>query len=180
MNLNPKKCKGILICPLRSKPDLLASLVNNRPLDVVSVHNVIGITLCNTMTWNVYFALVCSVLEYCCATWATSITAYLNDKIERAQKRALRILFPEKHYSDALSCANVTRLDVRRERLCLKVWHNIQAVPDSRLHHLLPPTRTISQPHNLRNTRKTSLPKCRTERFKKSFLPAISYRLSKR
>ena len=121
-----------------------------------------------------------SVLEYCCVTWATSIPAYLDDKIERVQKRALRILFPEKHYSDALSCANVTCLDVRREELCLKVWHNIQSVPASRLHHLLPPMHTISQPYNLRNTRKTSLPKCRTERFKNSFFPVMSYRLSKR
>ena len=111
-------------------------------------------TLCNTVTWNLYFSLVRSVLEYCWVTWATSIAAYLNDKIERVQKRPLRILFPEKHYSDALSCANVTRLDARREGLCLKGWHNIQAVPDPRRHHLLPPTRTISQPYNLRNTTK--------------------------
>ena len=154
----------MLICPLRIKPDLPALLVNNRPLDIVSVHKVFGITLCNTLTWNdhvnviftkaakrlyilrllkragippkdlvnVYFALGRSVLEYCCVTWATNIPAYINDKIERVQKRALRVLFPEKHYSDALSCANVTRLDVRREEPCLKVWHNIQAVPYSR------------------------------------------------
>ena len=49
-----------------------------------------------------------------------------NDKIERVQKRTVRILFPEKHYSDAQSCANGTRL---------KEWDNIQAVLDSRLHH---------------------------------------------
>ena len=96
----------MLICPVRIKPDLPALLVNNRSLDVVSVHKVLGITLCNTtLTWNdhvnvivtkaakrlyilrvlkragippkdlvnVYFALVRSVLEYCCVTWATSI-----------------------------------------------------------------------------------------------------------
>ena len=89
MNLNPKKCKEMLICPLRIKPELPASLVNNDPLDVVSVHKVLGITLCNTVTWMFYFALVRSVLEYFCVTWATSITAYLNDEIERDQKRAL-------------------------------------------------------------------------------------------
>ena len=117
MNLNPKKCKEMLICPLRIKPDLPALLVNNRPLDVVSVHKVLGITLCNTLTWNdhvsvivtkvakrlyilrvlkpagipskdlvnIHFALVLSVLEYCCVTWVTSIPAYLSDKTERVQ-----------------------------------------------------------------------------------------------
>ena len=83
MNLNPKKCKEMLICPLRIKPERPASLVNNHPLDVVfaHVHKVLGIILCNTMTWNVYFALVRSILEYCCVTWATCVTAYLMIKL---------------------------------------------------------------------------------------------------
>ena len=38
---------------------------------------------------TVYFALVRSVSEYCCVTWATSLPVHLSDKIERAQKRAL-------------------------------------------------------------------------------------------
>ena len=78
-------------------------------------------------------------LEENCTQVKLMINAYLTEKIECVQKRARarRTLFPEKHYFDALSCANVTRLDVRRDGLCLKLWHNIQAVLDSRLHHLL-------------------------------------------
>ena len=66
---------------------------------------------------NVYFALIRSVLEYCCFMWSNSLPLYLSDQIERVQKRALRILFPNSHYNDALSLRKITRLDARRDNL---------------------------------------------------------------
>ncbi|CAB4004215.1 RNA-directed DNA polymerase from mobile element jockey [Paramuricea clavata] len=41
---------------------------------------------------SIYNALIRSVLEYACAVWHTSLPLYLSNKIERVQKRALRIL----------------------------------------------------------------------------------------
>ena len=52
--------------------------------------------------------------------------------IERVQKRALRILFPALSYKDAIVAANSTRLNVRRDELCKKVWDGI-CVPFSLL-----------------------------------------------
>ena len=134
MNLNPKKCKEMVICSLRSGPDLTPLRINELPLERVSSHKVLGVTICDTLKWNehvreivtkvsrrlcilrvlkragipssdlinVFHALVRSVLEYACVTWSTSIPVYLKDKIERIQKRALRILFPEVSYEEAI------------------------------------------------------------------------------
>ena len=43
---------------------------------------------------KVYFALIRSVLEYCCPVWHNTLPVKLSDSIERVQKRALRIIYP--------------------------------------------------------------------------------------
>ena len=205
MNLNPKKCKELVISSLRTRPDLGPLCVNERPLERVSSHKVLGVTISDTLRWNehvceivskaskrlyilrvlkrsgippedlinIFYALVRSVLEYACVTWSTSLPIYLKDKIERVQKRALRILFPALSYRDAIMAANSTRVNVRRDELCKKVWDGI-CVPGSRLHHLIPPKRADCHAYELRNKNHVSLFKCRTERFKKSFFPTMT------
>lgn len=167
MNLSLKKCKEMWICTLRTRPDFPSLLNNNRRLENLPSYKVLGLTLCNTLKWNdnineivtktskrlyilrvlkgagvppsdllnVYFALIRSVLE----NWQNSLPVYLSDKIERAQKRALRILFANPHYNDALSLCKITRLDARCDNLCLRMWHSIRDHQESRLHRLLPP-----------------------------------------
>ena len=49
------------------------------------------------------------------------------------------------------------------------------ATPCSKLYHLLPSTRGNVHGRSLRNNNQLSLPKCRTERFKNSFIPAMCY-----
>ena len=66
-----------------------------------------------------------------------------------------------------------SRLNVRRNELCKKVWDGI-CVPGSRLHHLIPPKRADCHAYELRNKNHVSLFKCRTERFKKSFFPRMA------
>lgn len=122
----------------------------------------------------VFFALVRSILEYACVVWHTSLPTYLSVKIELVQKRALRILYPGTHYADALQNAQCPRLDIRRQELCTKSFKKISD-SSSRLHHLLPPTRVAAHGRALRNKDCISLPKCRTDRYKRSFIPAMSY-----
>ena len=69
-------------------------------------------------------------------------------EFERVQKRALRILFPALSSRDAIVAANSTRLNVRRDELCNKVWDGI-CVPGSRLHHLIPPKRADCHAYEL-------------------------------
>ena len=52
---------------------------------------------------KVYFALIRSVLEYCCPVWHNALPVKLSDSIERVQKRALCIIFPALHYQEALA-----------------------------------------------------------------------------
>ena len=51
---------------------------------------------------NIYFALIRSILEYCCEVWNYAIPRYLSDELERVQKRAMRIIFPGHSYDEAL------------------------------------------------------------------------------
>ena len=79
----------------------------------------------------IYISIIRSVLEYCCAIWSTSIPSYLSDKIERVQRRALRILYLNMSYSAALASSSLPRLSDRRDTLCKKVLDKIE-VPSSR------------------------------------------------
>ena len=42
-----------------------------------------------------YSTLIRSTLEYCCPVWGTSLPAYLSEKLESLQKRALRMILLE-------------------------------------------------------------------------------------
>lgn len=156
VNLNLKKCKEMTICALLTRPDPPPLLSNNLPLEKVPSFKVLkGLTLCNTLKWSdnineivakaskrlynlrvlkwacipscgllcVYVGLICDID---CVKWSNSLTVYLSDKIERVQKRALRILFPNSRYNDALSVCKITRIDYRHFDLCFRVWHNVR------------------------------------------------------
>ena len=47
---------------------------------------------------TMYTTLVRSVLEYCCTVFHTSLPQYLHNDLERIQKRALSIIFPDLDY----------------------------------------------------------------------------------
>ena len=96
------------------------------------------------------------------------------DQLEAIQKRALRIVYPDLHYQQALAQANITSLEDRRAHLCLKVWHNIKNNPDGQLHRLLPPVRSECHSYHLRNSSSSSRFQYRTKRFGSSFFPAMA------
>ena len=104
---------------------------------------------------KVFFALIRSVLEYCCPVWHNALTVKLSHSIERVQKRALRIIFPALHYQEALATTACVPLHTRRMELCSKLFTKINA-PESRLRHLVPPTR--SQAHGRSLRKKTDHP----------------------
>ena len=66
---------------------------------------------------TIYIFIIRSVQEYCCAVWSTSIPSYLSDKIERVQRRALRILYPNMSYSAALATSSLPCLSDLRDIL---------------------------------------------------------------
>ena len=118
----------------------------------------------------IYYALIRSVLEYCCIAWHHNLPDYLADSIERVQKRALNIILPGRSYREALRQLHCSRPDERRGALCER---KIKKITDSnRLFYFLPQSRENVK-YDLRNANNWSLFKCRTGRFQKSFFPSM-------
>ena len=111
----------------------------------------------------VLFYLTCirSVMEYACALFHSSLPQYLSVDLERCQKRALRIMFPDKEYDEALACTGLISLHERRENIANKLFSNA-LVPGHKLHKLLPPRNVSSV--DLRKKRVFNLPVVRTDR----------------
>ena len=79
---------------------------------------------------RVHFALIRSVVEYCCPGWHSSLSVKLSDIIERGQKRVLRIIYPALHYDEALEISGCTTLHTRRERHCERKHSTRSRSPD--------------------------------------------------
>ena len=143
----------------------------SKRLHILRVLKRVGVPNANLL--KVYFALTRSVLEYCCPVWHNAIPIKLSDSIERVQKRALCIIFPALHYQEALATTRVCITShTQKMELCSKLFTKIKE-PECRLCHLVPPTRSQVQSRSLRNKDRPSLISCKTERFKRSFFPAM-------
>ena len=117
---------------------------------------------------KVYVSIVRPVLEYCCQLWHAGLNDQQCHQLESIQERALRIAYPNLSYNVALTVANLSTLQCRRQLLCQRLFNELEE-PGHRLHDLLPPRREIT--HNQRNPKKYPLPKVRTNRYKDSFVP---------
>ena len=108
---------------------------------------------------NIYTSFVRSILEYACQVWHTSFTKKQTRQIEYIQKRAMRFIFQDKSYTEAITAANLPTLSDRREKLCRTLFISMQQ-STHKLHHLLPPLRET--PYTTRNTRTYCVPRCRS------------------
>ena len=93
---------------------------------------------------KVYVCSIRSVLEYAAQVWQD-----IPDAIESIQRRALRIVFPELSYQQALNQANLPTLANRREFLCKKLMADMMSESHP-ISFLLPQTKTRSIPYKLR------------------------------
>lgn len=200
MRLNVKKTKEFRVSFLKTPviPDQLT--INNIPLDIVKSFKLLGITITSDLTWNIHVDNICAkasnrlyalrilkrngvpvanlltifctfirpVLEYACQVWHTSLPSTLSDQIEHVQKRALKIVYPHLSYTASLGQSRLITLQERRENQCLSLYKSVLN-HDNKLHELLPDP--VNNKDHLRNPRKYPLFKCRTERFKNSFIP---------
>ena len=115
-----------------------------------------------------YTSIVRPVTEYCAPAWSTSLTRTLNNRIESIQKRALRTIYPNMNYPEALKSSNLPTLENRRELICKDFFRTIEQT-NNKLNKLLP---EINQNKvNLRNVRKYKDLKVRTKRYANSFIP---------
>ena len=114
------------------------------------------------------------VLEYCAPVFHHALPAYLNEDIERIQKRALSIISPAVSYRECLDSLDLPTLYDRRNGLCRQLFDSIAINPGHKLYHLLPPRKQSS--YNLRRQKLYNLPRSHTERFRRSFVYAMSQR----
>ena len=200
MRLNAKKTKEFRVSFLQSEPELNHLVIEGSPLEVVDSFKLLGVNLSNDLSWNIHVSnitakaskrlyalripkrhgipvknlitIFCSlirpVLEYACQIWHSSLPIMLSDQIKHIQKRALKIVFPHLSYTEALDKAKLKTLQERRENQCRSLYQSILR-GDNKLTNLLPSP--ITHKYSLRNPRKYPLFKCRTERFKNSFIP---------
>ena len=106
--------------------------------------------------------------EYACPVFHNGLPQYLSDELESLQKRALRIIYPMKPYSEALTASNPVTLSERRKQITKRLFDEITTDESHKLHDLLPPRNTCAK--QLRNIRKFILPTCKTNRLKNSFI----------
>ncbi len=92
-------------------------------------------------------------------------------KVEKIQKRTLKIIFSGTTYAECLLTANLMTLYDRRTVLCKRLFSKMLE-PTHKLNALVPPKSL--QTYNLRSYPTLLVPKCRTERFSNSFIPAAS------
>ena len=108
-----------------------------------------------------YCTCIRPIVEYASPVFHYGIPKYLCKDIERIQR-------PE-----ALSQSKLLTLEERRQIACDKLFKEIMEDRNHKLHPLLPDPNTDAA-YSLRTSRTFKLPKCKTDRFKKSFIIAAS------
>ena len=98
---------------------------------------------------KVYLCNVRSVLEYAAQVWQ-DIPAYLSDAIESIQRRALRIIFPNSSYQQALDLTNLSTIANRRILLCKKLMADMRDESHP-IPFLAPKLTTRTMPYQLRS-----------------------------
>ena len=84
-----------------------------------------------------YCSVIRSILEYACQVFHQfhNLPSYLSEEIERIQRRALRVIFPDCSYSEGLAKAGLTTLYDRRSTLCKELFSDIDTQGNRRLSH---------------------------------------------
>ena len=115
-----------------------------------------------------YITCIRPVVEYACEVFHNSLPQYLSDDLEKLQKRAFCIIFPDMHYKDVLETKNILSLNDRRQKLTTKLFNEIASNSHHNLYDLLPPLNIDD--HFLRNHKNFELPVCKTNRLSDSFI----------
>ena len=120
-----------------------------------------------------YTTCIRPVLEYVCPVFHNALPQYLSNNLERLQKRALRIIYPDLSYAEALVAAGITSLYERRQVLSETLFDRIMEDPSHKLHGLLPPRNEST--YCTQSRRYFELPICKTHRFRKTFIMNHSF-----
>ena len=94
---------------------------------------------------RIYHSNIRSLFEYACPAWFPHITKASRQKIERTEKCALRAIFPNLSYEDAINEHNIIPILSHINNIILTHFTKMKN-PNHPLHYLFPPTQwDISQ-----------------------------------
>ena len=114
------------------------------------------------------FYTAVTTLEYGAQVWNGGLTRKQSQDIEKIQKRALRIIYAEYDYEQALIVTKLKSLKSRRDDMCVELFR-CMSNPAHKLHNLLPKkVDQIRAKQTRSNGQKFYNFKCNTERFKQS------------
>lgn len=112
---------------------------------------------------NFYCICIRPTLEYGAQVFHYALPGYLQETLERVQKRVLSIIYPGISYHDSLVLSGLPNLTVRRQELCEKLFCSVNSDSNHKLHNLIPFTK---------GQRAYELPFIQTNRFENTFIPS--------
>ena len=110
------------------------------------------------------------VIEYACPVWQSGLTIDQRGRLESIQRRALHIISGSLDYELNCALCDIETISSRLDNLTRSFFKRISCPADC-LNHLLPSERPSKVVDRLRNANNLPGILCRTERYRKSFLP---------
>ena len=109
-----------------------------------------------------------SEITYTAPVFFYALPKYLKDELVRVEKRAMSIICPGLPYQETIELVNIVPIVDFITGLCSNTFDTIIKDPEHRLNRLI----QFSGPsrYSLRCNRRLIVPKCKTDRFRKSFI----------
>ena len=115
-----------------------------------------------------YTSCIRSVIDYAIPVFYHALPQYLQNDLERLERRAMAIIVPTEGYSNALNIRGIPSLKDHHEQLCAKLFQSVVSDTNHKIHNLLPDR---NQPcYNLRQERTFNIPMTHTNRVKNSYI----------
>ena len=95
---------------------------------------------------TIYCSVIRSILEYASPVWA-ALPDYLSSHLESVQKRALKIIFPDISYYEALQTSKIKTLECRRDELCRRFINSTRkiACKNNAVYNIIRPSRSFRE-----------------------------------
>ncbi len=109
-------------------------------------------------------------MTYAIPVFFYALPKYLQNELERLQRRALSIINPGLTYHEALSESNIPTIMSYGDTICRTFFDSAVNDKYNKLNKLLPPTHETT--YELRQNRRFDIPSWSTNRFRDTFIMA--------
>ncbi|XP_042875153.1 uncharacterized protein LOC122255263 [Penaeus japonicus] len=172
--VNHCKLLGIHINSQLNWDDHIDYIISKASRNLFILYRAKQFNLNQTVIFTLYSWFIRTILEYAAPVWHPGLTQAHHTRLERIQKRCLRIILSPNYtdYSDALNQLGCETLYLRREELTLRFGKSL--LKSNEFRHLLPQYLHEIHGRETRRGRQLLQPvRCRTQRYKNSTIPYI-------